>query len=63
MDNEAQLRQRFLVWLENCRLQLAVADGKDRLREEMIALAGLLATPRGKAGTAKARQPGEADGS
>ena len=56
MDNDAELQHRFMVWLENCHLQLAVADGKDRLRAEMVALAGLLAAPRGKTGTGTTRQ-------
>lgn len=45
MGTEAELRRQFLVWLENCRLRLAVVDSRERLRAEMVALAGLLVTP------------------
>ena len=60
MDSEAELRQQFMVWLENCRLRLAIADGRERLRTEMMALAKLLAAPRGTEPSAVQR--GEVDG-
>ncbi len=62
MDNEVELQQRFVTWLENCRLQLAVADSRDLLREEMVALAGLLAIPRRVAGTEARLRSGKTDG-
>ena len=46
MDSEAELRHQFIVWLENCRLQLAVADSREQLQTEMIAVTTLLAASR-----------------
>jgi len=45
MDDEAELRQQFVVWLENCRLRLAIADSREQLRTEMVEIARLLAVP------------------
>lgn len=50
MDDEAELRQQFVVWLENCRLRLAIADSRERLRTEMVSIARLLAVPTEGAG-------------
>ena len=47
MSTEVELRHQFLVWLENCRLRLAVVDSREQLRAEMVALAQLLAAPHG----------------
>lgn len=59
MDGEAELRQQFIVWLENCRLRLAIEDSRARLRTEMVAIARLLAVPTAEAGVI---QPRKTDG-
>ncbi len=58
MGGEAELRQQFIVWLENCRLRLAVADGREQLRTEMVAIAQLLAAPN----KTQVREREDADG-
>lgn len=60
MDGEAELRQQFIAWLENCRLRLANTDGRERLRAEMVAIAKLLAAQRST--DPSTGQQGKADG-
>ena len=60
MDYEAELQQQFMVWLENFRLRLAITDGREQLRTEMVAIAKLLATQRGT--ELSAGQQGKTDG-
>ena len=60
MDYEAELRQQFMVWLENCRLRLAIVDGRARLQTEMVAIARLLAASRST--EPSAMQQGKTDG-